>query len=123
MKNRAFTVIVPDIEGVDEKMWRQYIKDAVGGWKGGFDPEHPLFKLQRETVFTTESVPMANKLRGADLEFVQMVAISVIGGLAAHPVMGSFPTKQLVRMAYQLGQDMLEERLALGLVPGFQIED
>lgn len=42
MRKRAFNVTVLMADGVDVSMMAQYIYDAVSGWTGGMDPDHPL---------------------------------------------------------------------------------
>jgi hypothetical protein len=37
------SVVLP--EGVNAKMMREYIQSAVASWRGGLDPEDPLFEL------------------------------------------------------------------------------
>lgn len=49
-KTLCLRVVVPHIDGVSEREWKEYIKTAVGGWKGGFRPEDPLFALEPEQV-------------------------------------------------------------------------
>lgn len=50
MKAKQFLVEVPHIKGVSEADWKEYIRDAVGGWKGQFRPDEPLFDLDRDQV-------------------------------------------------------------------------
>ncbi|MBD9674928.1 hypothetical protein IB275_30405 [Pseudomonas sp. PDM21] len=49
-KGRRFIVEVPDLAGVTGAQWLEYLRDAIGGWRGGFTPEDPLFDLKREDV-------------------------------------------------------------------------
>lgn len=46
----SFKVTVDAPHGVNRADLREYIHDAVGGWKGQFHPENPLFDLDRESV-------------------------------------------------------------------------
>ena len=50
----TFKVTVETPEGVSRQDMREYIEDAVGGWKGGFHPENPLFDLDRGGVTVTQ---------------------------------------------------------------------
>lgn len=43
-------VTVPAIPGVSKLEWCEYVRDAVGGWSGGFDPSDELFHLTRDMV-------------------------------------------------------------------------
>ena len=52
-KTRAFKVVVPNIPGVSEADWREYIADAVGSWKGQFHQDDPLFDLDGDYVRVT----------------------------------------------------------------------
>lgn len=38
-----FLVSVPIVEGVSRMQIADYIREAVEGWSGGFDPDNPLF--------------------------------------------------------------------------------
>jgi hypothetical protein len=42
---RAFKVVVDVPEETSMPEMRQYIENAVNGWKGGFHPDDPLFYL------------------------------------------------------------------------------
>ena len=48
--NRAFKLTVPSLADVNEADWKDYIRDAVGCWKGQFHPNNPLFDLDYEDV-------------------------------------------------------------------------
>lgn len=48
-----FKVELPKLDGVSAEDLKEYIEDAVGGWKGGFHPGNPLFELKRDDVSVT----------------------------------------------------------------------
>lgn len=50
----SFKVTVDAPLGVNRADLREYIHDAVGGWKGQFHPENPLFDLDRDGVSVTQ---------------------------------------------------------------------
>lgn len=50
MKTRKFVITVPDMKGFNEADWKEYLKDAIGGWKGGFGGDHPLFDMERDGI-------------------------------------------------------------------------
>lgn len=47
---RSFTVVVDLPPGVDVVMMAEYIQDAVQGWTGGMDPQHPLGCVDLDVV-------------------------------------------------------------------------
>lgn len=47
---RTFTVTVEMPSGVTIKEMKQYINDAVRNWAGGYDPELPIFDLDRSSI-------------------------------------------------------------------------
>lgn len=53
-KTRKFRVEVPALDDVSAADWRDYIRNAVGSWKGQFHPENPLFDLDRDDVHVVQ---------------------------------------------------------------------
>lgn len=49
-KKRKFVVTLYLPEGADTLHAREYVKDAVGAWKGGLHPEDPMFDLNPKRV-------------------------------------------------------------------------
>lgn len=45
----SFIATVPRIEGVNPELWMSYIKSAIQGWGGQFEPNSPLFSGNWDT--------------------------------------------------------------------------
>lgn len=56
-KNRRQFLVTLDMpDGVSVEEMRTYIEEAIGAWKGSFDPESALFNLNGDSV-KAKSVP------------------------------------------------------------------
>lgn len=53
MKHRHFTVSVPNIPGVRETDWKNYINQAVSGWSGGLSASSPFYGVTRGQITVT----------------------------------------------------------------------
>ncbi len=45
-----FSIKIEAPEGVGKEEMKEYIKDAVGSWCKGMNPEHPIFDIDRDTI-------------------------------------------------------------------------
>jgi hypothetical protein len=49
-KTTCFRITVPVTDGVSMKAWKEYLENAAKGWKGGLNPEDPLFDMDRDKI-------------------------------------------------------------------------
>ena len=50
----AVSLRLPD--GTTAEEAREYIADAIRGWKGGLSPDHPMWNLKNDSVRVTRIV-------------------------------------------------------------------
>lgn len=53
----TFAVTLPDVSGVTIPQLREYLRDAVGSYKGGLDKDDPLFSID----FSNMKIHLTNK--------------------------------------------------------------